>query len=210
MKDMSAGNCIVPLQEERSSALTVIKRWTGTRLSSSAAMIRRQWPSGFSRAALIGTLAFASCTLPRSSGLHTQMTPDRKNNAAMPVYKEIGEASWYGPGFHGEETASGETFDTNKMTAAHPSLPLGTKVKVTNLEKNKTVEVKINDRGPYADGRVIDLSRAAAKKLDIVKDGTAKVKIVTKSVKKKVSKKKTYKKKSAKKNYTSEQSGTTK
>lgn len=199
MKDLSAGNRIVPLQNEPSNALTVIKTRTGALLSSSAALIRRQWPSGFSRAALIGTLAFASCTLPGSSGLYKQMTPDRKNNAAMPVYKEFGEASWYGPGFHGEETASGETFDTNKMTAAHPSLPLGTKVKVTNLEENKTVEVRINDRGPYVDGRVIDLSRAAAKKLDIVKDGTAKVKIVTKPVKKKGSKKKTYKKRAAKK-----------
>ena len=81
--------------------------------------------------------------------------PARESTETMPVYKEIGEASWYGSGFQGQETANGETFDPNKMTAASPNLPLGTKVEVTNLEKNKTVGVKINDRGPYAKGRVI-------------------------------------------------------
>jgi rare lipoprotein A len=95
-------------------------------------------------------------------------------------YKEVGEASWYGPGFQGNETANGETFDQNKMTAAHPSLPLGSKADVTNLENGKKVEVKINDRGPYAEDRAIDLSRAAAKKLDMEEDGTAKVKIEAK------------------------------
>lgn len=175
-------------------------------LASNAAMIRRQWPSGFLRAVRIGTLAIASCTLTGS----IEKMRDRKNNAIVPIYKEFGEASWYGPGFHGEETASGETFSTNKMTAAHPSLPLGTKVKVTNLETNKSVDVRINDRGPYVDGRVIDLSRAAAKKLDIVKNGTAEVKVETKSVKKTVSKKKTNKKRSAKKKYTSKRSNTAK
>ncbi len=127
------------------------------------------------------------------------MMGGQESALTRPVYKEIGEASWYGPGFHGKETASGETFNTNKMTAAHPSLPMGTKVKVTNLEKNKTVEVTINDRGPYVDGRVIDLSREAAKKLGMVKKGTTKVKVVTKTGKKKTSRKKTSKKRAAKK-----------
>ncbi len=93
--------------------------------------------------------------------------------------------TWYGPGFQGQETASGNTFDQKKMTAAHPSLPLGTKAEVTNLENNKKVEVTINDRGPYAKDRAIDLSSAAAKKLDMKKSGVTKVKIVTKRVKKK-------------------------
>ena len=94
--------------------------------------------------------------------------------------KEVGEASWYGPGFNGEETASGEIFNQNKLTAAHRRLPLGTKAKVTNLENGKKVEVKINDRGPYVGGRDMDLSRAAAQKLDMKEDGTAKVKIEAK------------------------------
>jgi len=101
------------------------------------------------------------------------------------VRTEVGEASWYGPGFQGKETANGDVFDQTKLTAAHPSLPLGTKAKVTNLDNNKTVEVRINDRGPYAKDRVIDVSRAAAKKLDMQEDGIAQVKIETKRTEKK-------------------------
>lgn len=97
--------------------------------------------------------------------------------AEEPVYKETGEASFYGPGFHGKETASGETFNQNELTAAHPKLPLGSEVEVKNLENGKTVTVEINDRGPYAKGRDIDLSTAAAKKLDMVEGGTASVQI---------------------------------
>lgn len=91
--------------------------------------------------------------------------------------KQVGEASWYGPGFHGRETASGEIFDQKAMTAAHPSLPLGSKAKVTNLENGKSVEVIINDRGPDAKDRAIDLSGGAANKLDMKEQGTAQVKI---------------------------------
>ena len=97
-----------------------------------------------------------------------------------PSVKEtiVGEASWYGPGFNGKTTASGDTFDETKMTAAHRTLPLGSKAKVTNLKNGKSVEVKINDRGPYWEGRIIDLSHAAAKALGIADDGTAKVSVV--------------------------------
>jgi rare lipoprotein A (peptidoglycan hydrolase) len=91
--------------------------------------------------------------------------------------EQTGEASWYGPGFHGKQTASGEVFDQNDMTAAHRTLPLGTKAEVTNVETGESVEVTINDRGPYAKGRVIDLSKAAAKEIGMAKDGTATVKI---------------------------------
>ena len=97
--------------------------------------------------------------------------------AEEPVYEETGEASFYGPGFHGKETASGETFDQNELTAAHPKLPLGSEVEVRNLENGKSVTVEINDRGPYAKGRDIDLSKAAAKELDMIEGGTAPVKI---------------------------------
>lgn len=84
-------------------------------------------------------------------------------------------ASWYGPGFHGKRTASGERFNTNALTAAHKTLKLGTKVKVTNLNNNKSVIVVINDRGPYVRGRVIDLSMAAKNHLSM--GGVAPVKL---------------------------------
>ena len=90
-------------------------------------------------------------------------------------FVETGEASWYGPGFHGRKTASGERFDTYEMTAAHKTLPFGTLLRVTNLENNLFTVVKINDRGPYIRGRIIDLSRAAKDAIGM--GGTAKVKI---------------------------------
>ena len=115
-----------------------------------------------------------------------QLTQQKNRSASdRSLRTEVGEASWYGPGFQGKETANGDTFDQTKMTAAHPSLPMGTKATVTNLENDKQVEVRINDRGPYAKDRVIDVSRAAAKKLDMQEDGTAQVKIETKRTDKK-------------------------
>jgi rare lipoprotein A (peptidoglycan hydrolase) len=95
----------------------------------------------------------------------------------QPVVEQVGEASFYGPGFHGKKTATGEKFDQSDLTAAHPTLPLGTNATVTNLETGDSVEVKINDRGPYAKGRDIDLSKGAAKELGMTKDGVAPVKI---------------------------------
>ena len=90
-------------------------------------------------------------------------------------YREAGIASWYGPGFHGRKTASGKRYNQNAMTAAHRRLPFGTKVKVTNVDNDKYVVVEITDRGPYSGRRVIDLSRAAAKKLEFVGRGVARV-----------------------------------
>ena len=78
-----------------------------------------------------------------------------------------GAASWYGPGFHGRKTANGERFNANAMTAAHRSLPFGTRLKVTNERTGRSVVVRINDRGPYAHGRVIDLSKASAQAIGI-------------------------------------------
>lgn len=102
-----------------------------------------------------------------------------------PAFEQTGKASWYGPGFHGEQTASGEIYDQNGRTAAHRSLPLGTEVEVTNVKTGKSVELEINDRGPYVKGRVIELSRAAAKDLGIKEKGLATVKIEADSVPKK-------------------------
>ncbi|MGH8603032.1 MAG: septal ring lytic transglycosylase RlpA family protein [Gammaproteobacteria bacterium] len=102
-----------------------------------------------------------------------------------PAFEQTGKASWYGPGFHGEQTANGEIFNQNELSAAHRSLPLGTEVEVTNVKTGKSVELEINDRGPYVKDRVIDLSRAAAIDLGIKEKGLATVKIEADSVPKK-------------------------
>ena len=92
-------------------------------------------------------------------------------------YRARGIASWYGPDFHGLATSTGEQYDMYAMTAAHTTLPLPTWVEVTNLENGRTVVVKVNDRGPFVDNRLIDLSYAAATQLDIVRNGTARVEV---------------------------------
>lgn len=97
------------------------------------------------------------------------------NNAKN--FTEIGTASWYGPGFHGKKTANGEIYNQNAMTAAHKTLPLSSKIKVTNLENNKTVYLRVNDRGPYYGNRILDLSKKAARELGILGKGTAKIKL---------------------------------
>jgi rare lipoprotein A len=96
-----------------------------------------------------------------------------------PVSAQTGQASWYGKAFAGKPTASGEIFNHELLTAAHQSLPLGTKVKVTNVTNGKSVEVKVNDRGPYVGGRIIDLSRAAARALGMIEDGLTEVRLET-------------------------------
>ena len=94
-----------------------------------------------------------------------------------PSSYEEGVASFYADSLHGEATASGEKYDQRAMTAAHRTLPFESRVKVTNLGNGKSVWVRINDRGPYAEGRIIDLSRAAAEKLRFTKEGTAQVRL---------------------------------
>lgn len=90
---------------------------------------------------------------------------------------ETGVASWYGPGFHGKKTSSGEVYDMHCLTAAHKTLPLNTIVKVTNLKTEREVTVRVNDRGPFVDDRIIDLSLAAAKNVGMIGDGTAPVRV---------------------------------
>lgn len=92
-------------------------------------------------------------------------------------YVEQGVASWYGPDFHGKRTATGETYDMQGMTGAHPTLPLPTWVRVTNLQNGRSVDVRLNDRGPFAKNRVIDLSRAAAEQLGMIGSGIALVEV---------------------------------
>lgn len=92
-------------------------------------------------------------------------------------FEQQGNASWYGPGFHGRKTANGEVYDMNELTAAHRELPLGTRVEVTNPANGKKVVVRINDRGPFHHNRVLDLSKAAAKELDALHQGVVQVHI---------------------------------
>ena len=100
----------------------------------------------------------------------------RATSSSSPaLITQSGTASWYGPGFDGKETSSGERYDQNALTAAHRTLPLGTRVRVTNAANGRSVDVRINDRGPFVDDRIIDLSRAAARALDMIGPGTAQV-----------------------------------
>ncbi len=98
-------------------------------------------------------------------------------NQSIKHYSKTGIASWYGPGFHGKKTASGEIYNQNAMTAAHKTLPLGSVVEVKNLRNGKTITVRINDRGPFKSGRIIDLSHKGAKKIGMLNDGVVKVRV---------------------------------
>jgi len=107
-----------------------------------------------------------------SSTIDLEVSGSTSNIGTDPIQvKEQGIASWYGPGFHGKTTANGERFDTTQFTAAHKSLPFDSMVSVTRLDTQKEVVVRINDRGPFVPGRIIDLSRAAAEVLELVETG---------------------------------------
>ncbi len=107
------------------------------------------------------------------------LTPAKGKWPKFAAYTQTGKASWYGRPFHGRLTANGERYNMHHMTAAHRYLPLNTLVKVTNLANGKSLVVRINDRGPYAGARILDLSYGAAKTLGFVSNGTAKVQIQT-------------------------------
>ena len=128
----------------------------------------------FSRAPLPQPASQPNIVAPRAipSPSPTPTTPSTKKR-----YHAEGQASWYGGRFHGRKTASGERFDQHALTAAHRSLPFGTRVKVTNLNNQQSVVVRINDRGPYARSRLIDVSNKAARQLGMLKSGVAPVRI---------------------------------
>ncbi len=112
-------------------------------------------------------------TSPRPSG-----SPGVTKREQMPrTYLGEGLASFYGPGLHGRPTASGERFNQNALTAAHRKLRFGSCLRVVNMENGKQVEVRVNDRGPFIEGRIIDLSKAAAAKLDMLDKGVARVRL---------------------------------
>jgi len=118
-------------------------------------------------------------TVPSASAPVEYTKPEDYKNLGTDAWKDEmeGIASWYGEDFNGRLTASGEVYDMYAFTAAHKTLPLGTVVKVINEDNGKTTEVRINDRGPYVKGRIIDLSRTAGRAIDIRGAGTAKVKL---------------------------------
>src|SRR5580704_18136558 len=121
-------------------------------------------------------------TVPPNAGVYKVGQPYQIDNVwyyprEQPDYDETGIASWYGPTFYGHRTANGEMYDGNALTAAHRTLPMPVNVRVTNLENGKSIIVRVNDRGPYARGRIIDLSARAAQLLDVVKTGTARVRV---------------------------------
>jgi rare lipoprotein A len=120
--------------------------------------------------------------VPASAGVYKVGNPYQIDNVwyyprEQPDYDETGIASWYGPDFYGKYTANGELYDGGQLTAAHRTLPMPVNVRVTNLDNGKSIIVRVNDRGPYARGRIIDLSRRAAELLDVVQSGTARVRV---------------------------------
>ncbi|TQR31902.1 septal ring lytic transglycosylase RlpA family lipoprotein [Campylobacter sp. MIT 99-7217] len=151
--------------------------------------------------ASFGAILISACTTTKSQpttyypGNDFKSTPNNSKNLKgtmkpytingktyYPTVVEVGEtadgiASWYGPGFHGKKTSNGETYNQNAFTAAHKTLPMNTILKVTNLNNNRQTTVRINDRGPFVDNRIIDLSKAAATQIDMVTSGTAPVRL---------------------------------
>lgn len=119
-----------------------------------------RWAIAILAMAIVGLLA--GCAGTPSSG-------------TLSSFDQRGQASYYSDAYQGELTANGERYDRNAMTAAHPSLPFGTQVRVTNLDNGREVSVRINDRGPFTSGRIIDLSYQAAKQLGMIRSGTAPV-----------------------------------
>jgi rare lipoprotein A len=135
-------------------------------------------------AILLSVVSLGAAQGPISSGSGSPQKVIPKAQAASPVPKrgqtkayQVGTASWYGTSFHGRPTASGEPYNMFDLTAAHPTLPLGTHVRVTNLRNGRAVVVRINDRGPAVPGRIIDLSYSAARVLDLKAWGLQRVRL---------------------------------
>lgn len=143
----------------------------------SALLLPRSKMRGSVQAKIIGGVLFllfvSACA---SNPLHSPQSP-----ASLPMqkgkFRQVGIASWYGPGFHGRKTASGEKFNKHAMTCAHRTLPFGTRLEVTNLLNGKKILVTVNDRGPYIRSKIIDLSYGAAKEIGMLRGGSAKVEL---------------------------------
>jgi rare lipoprotein A len=130
-------------------------------------------------ALLLAAMLFSGCARKK----HGKLIPPPAPSIAPQIgYRETGLASWYGHPYHGRPAADGEIYDMETMVAAHRTLPFDTWVRVSDLDNNKTVDVRIVDRGPFVDGRIIDLSHAAAQAIDMIGPGTARVRMEVISV----------------------------
>jgi rare lipoprotein A len=131
------------------------------------------------RLALLIALAFATaCASPKPEPVEPSETRPRKRTTSRPMRPgdvQRGMASWYGKQFQGRPTASGERFDRNKLTCAHKTLPLGSRIRVVHSGNGRSVVVRVNDRGPYSRRRIVDLSEAAARRLRMIDQGVAPV-----------------------------------
>lgn len=140
------------------------------------------------RLSIVAIVLLTIAVLPSRAGMCNRQTTDEVSDELIETVEhtvtkkrtskkrvETGEASYYADKFHGRPTASGEKYNKKAFTAAHKTLPFGTKVRVTNTANGKSVDVIINDRGPFKKGRIIDLSRAAAQKIGLLQSGVAKV-----------------------------------
>lgn len=133
----------------------------------------------------VGCLLVTGCATTRPSGPAAEIPPPPRAPTTRPTPPPTppatsgmtGQASWYGQAHHGKKTASGEPYDRTQLTAAHRTLPLGTRVRVTNVENDRSVVVRINDRGPFKPGRIIDLSQAAARAIGALGDGVVTVRL---------------------------------
>ena len=148
------------------------KTATGNQQKSAAKPVN---PVNVTTSALPAAKAQTAKPAPQPSIQKAAIHKPSSHKAKKPA--EVGRASWYGKAFHGRQTASGEPFDMYQFTAAHRTLPIGSYAKVTNLRNGKWVIVRINDRGPWVDGRVLDISYGAAQRLDFQDRGVTKVKI---------------------------------
>ena len=167
-------------------AMDAGRLFAGT-LSPPPAVVRPTAPEPVSRAAPrpveVGALPRAAAPAPVFQQAAATVGPAYEQNGTIyipahePDYDETGKASWYGDSFHGKLTASGEVFDQNALTAAHPTLPIPSMVQVTNVDNGRSVMLRINDRGPFVPGRLIDVSRAAADQLGFTGRGHANVRV---------------------------------
>lgn len=128
-------------------------------------------------AAFVGAVVLIDACTGASPRFVTKASTPVTATSSTRTHQLAGIASYYSDEFHGRKTSSGETFDMNELTAAHRTLPFDTKVRVTNLENNRSVVVRINDRGPFKDDRVIDLSLKAARQIGLIANGTAPVRL---------------------------------
>ena len=131
----------------------------------------------FRRYALVACAVFVTLSGMTTTPAGNAQQPVKQSLQQQRHWYQTGRASWYGELFQGRQTASGETFDMNAMTCAHPTLPLGSLIKVTNLRNHRSVIVRVNDRGPVAPNRIVDLSYAAARFLGFGRRGTAPVRL---------------------------------